>query len=1160
MKPLRLAFEHIGPYPTAQEIDFSQLDEFFLIFGKTGSGKTTIFDAMSYALFGKAPGARASLEKELRSRFSPEDSVPWVSFEFQANGEQWKIYRTLPSIRRKRNGDTETKLSEVTLYRFNESEARYEAVTERTREANERIKEILRLSVEEFSKIVLLPQGEFQKFLEMNSTERVAILEKLFDVSLYDRVTTRAADHERTLKNNLDQKLQEEEKLAGELGEAPEQELANLAGDIESLTQTCSRKESEAQALEGRLANLRTVLGSLQKAREAALEAASLDTRMPHYEHLREQLQAARQIEAVAVQRQEFGSTLAAWWKTASDVQQAANQWQMLADKRQDIEAERERQANLEKQSESLLTRCTELEAQVAAWKKKESLSSSLQETLRRLEDIEHKAVSIRSQIQHGEEQKGALVALTGWKDVLTQYRQYETELTHSLELLIRLRSEYDTDAQKLEETEADIEAARAKSEDFLVRLAQARTVLEELKRRAREAQAALLASTLEEGKPCPVCGSEHHPRPAVCEADAPTEDEIKDAGRVYDEVNRDCISSEKDLEVLVKSRENLSAHLAQQASRLREQCVSFVRQAEEGCPEALPAGLFPDLVLSIESLHAALARLETLVASSEVAAVQDSTVSLPDMEMLKRIQQASSAVRQALSAAETIMQSRLRELASLETQLGELRDQLEQIQKAKVPEEARANQMLGQLQEAERLAGSEDPRPRLQAAQREREQVAALLKDSQEKVSQWERDFSNAGTILHERAMAAIHTARALAQAALSFLQAAAEHQVHLAIALLQQPDGTQPGPISVNAQIAATGRIEESMLDLVERLEACSYSDQAEDLHAALASLRSMFGQFAIQDRDLVRLHADLNACAWSSQQIRRRDDEIREFDLQRAKARQALETRLQAYRDACRAIPDSLVPLMEEPNEDAEAWLVRTLHALEEQKQELAAALEDARSRLAELKNRHILMQSNLARLKALRDEYEQLRTRHAVAHELSQLLSGNLNRSRRVPFKFWVLNRHFSEIVDRASQRLYRMTSGRYQAEADMQSYNAQGNAGLDLYVLDGWNGARRHVGSLSGGEKFMLAISLALGLADIIQEKSGGARLESLFIDEGFGSLDAESLSLAISVLDELRGGKMVGIISHVEELQERIPSRIMVEKGAKGSTILLERD
>lgn len=1160
MKPLRLAFEHIGPYPTAQEIDFSQLDEFFLIFGKTGSGKTTIFDAMSYALFGKAPGARASLEKELRSRFSPEDCVPWVSFEFQANGEQWKIYRTLPSIRRKRNGDTETKLSEVTLYHFNESEARYEAVTDRTREANERIKEILRLSVEEFSKIVLLPQGEFQKFLEMNSTERVAILEKLFDVSLYDRVTTRAADHERTLKGMLDQKHQEEEKLAGELGEAPEQELANLAGDIESLTQTCSRKESEAQALEGRLANLRTVLGSLQKAREAAFEAASLDTRMPHYQHLREQLKAARQIEAIAVQRQEFGSTLVAWWKSVSDVQDAADQWQILADKRQEIEAERERQENLEKQSASLLTRCTELEAQVTAWKKKESLSRNLQETHRRLDDIEHKAASIRSQIQQGEEQKSALVALTGWKDVLTQYRQYETELTHNVELLIQVLTEYDTDAQKLRDNEADIEAARAKSEDLINRLERARTVREELERRAREAQAALLASTLEEGKPCPVCGSEHHPRPAVCEAGAPTEKEMKDAGRVYDEVKRDCISSEKDLEVLGKSRENLSTHLAQQASRLREQCALLVRQANEGCPEALPAELFPDLVLSFESQHAALARLETLVASSEVAAGQSSTMSLPDMEMLKRIKQASDAVRQALSAAETLMQSRARELASLEKQLGELRNQLEKTLESKAPQEAQANQLIGQLQEAERLAGPDNPEPQLAAAQRDREQVTASLKTSQKKVSQWEENFTRAGTILHERSMAAIHAARALAEAALSFLQAATEHQVYQALALLQQTAVTQPGPSSVNAQTAATGRIEESMLNLIERLEACAYADKAENLRVALASLRSVLGQYAIQDSELVRLHADLNACAWSAQQIRRLDDEIRDFEMQHAKARQALETRLQAYRDACRAIPDSLIPLPAEPDEDTEAWLEGTLRTLEEQKQKLAAALEDVRCRLADLKNRHILMQSNLARLMALREEYEQLRKRHAVARELNQLLSGNLNRSRRVPFKFWVLNRHFAEIVDRASQRLYRMTSGRYQAEADMQSYNAQGNAGLDLYVLDGWNGARRHVGSLSGGEKFMLAISLALGLADTIQEKSGSARLESLFIDEGFGSLDAESLSLAISVLDELRGGKMVGIISHVEELQERIPSRIMVEKGTKGSTILLERD
>jgi len=136
----------------------------------------------------------------------------------------------------------------------------------------------------------------------------------------------------------------------------------------------------------------------------------------------------------------------------------------------------------------------------------------------------------------------------------------------------------------------------------------------------------------------------------------------------------------------------------------------------------------------------------------------------------------------------------------------------------------------------------------------------------------------------------------------------------------------------------------------------------------------------------------------------------------------------------------------------------------------------------------------------------------------------------------------------------------MSNGRFLVEADILGGSGNQKIGLELYVLDAWNGGRRPVGTLSGGEKFMLSISLALGLADSIQERAKANRIESLFIDEGFGSLDEESLSLAISVLEELRGDKSIAIISHVDELYSRIPSRIVVQKAVGGSCLEFEQD
>ena len=149
---------------------------------------------------------------------------------------------------------------------------------------------------------------------------------------------------------------------------------------------------------------------------------------------------------------------------------------------------------------------------------------------------------------------------------------------------------------------------------------------------------------------------------------------------------------------------------------------------------------------------------------------------------------------------------------------------------------------------------------------------------------------------------------------------------------------------------------------------------------------------------------------------------------------------------------------------------------------------------------------------------------------------------------------MLSAFLREIIVYANTRLERMSGGRYVLKL---SKELSGNnlSGLDMEIYDAYTGGIRPTASLSGGETFMVSISLALGLADSIQTRSGGIRLDSMFIDEGFGSLDEASLENAISILDEVRGNRMVGIISHVSELKTRIPQKIEIEKTANGSTI-----
>ena len=162
-------------------------------------------------------------------------------------------------------------------------------------------------------------------------------------------------------------------------------------------------------------------------------------------------------------------------------------------------------------------------------------------------------------------------------------------------------------------------------------------------------------------------------------------------------------------------------------------------------------------------------------------------------------------------------------------------------------------------------------------------------------------------------------------------------------------------------------------------------------------------------------------------------------------------------------------------------------------------------------------------------------------------------------RRMTLSTYVLRERFASVVEAASRRLDRMSDGRYVLERD-EAVSGNRKAGLGLLVLDQWTGARRDTRTLSGGESFYASLALALGLADVVRDETGGVELETLFIDEGFGSLDPESLESVLSVIDSLRdGGRVVGIVSHVSELKERIPDRIEIRRRPDGSSTVSVR-
>ncbi len=187
-----------------------------------------------------------------------------------------------------------------------------------------------------------------------------------------------------------------------------------------------------------------------------------------------------------------------------------------------------------------------------------------------------------------------------------------------------------------------------------------------------------------------------------------------------------------------------------------------------------------------------------------------------------------------------------------------------------------------------------------------------------------------------------------------------------------------------------------------------------------------------------------------------------------------------------------------------------------------------------------------------LKKLAESYQSLEARHALLRQVSDVANGV--NDQRMSFQRYVLATLLEEVLVAATLRLKVMSRGRYEMRRRVEAVNQRAAAGLDLEVFDHYTASSRGVSTLSGGESFLASLALALGLSDVVQSYAGGTRLDAIFVDEGFGTLDPESLDFAIRALKDLQqAGRMVGIISHVAELKEWIDARLELKAGPEGS-------
>ena len=296
---------------------------------------------------------------------------------------------------------------------------------------------------------------------------------------------------------------------------------------------------------------------------------------------------------------------------------------------------------------------------------------------------------------------------------------------------------------------------------------------------------------------------------------------------------------------------------------------------------------------------------------------------------------------------------------------------------------------------------------------------------------------------------------------------------------------------------------------------------------LEAALELKRSEVQQAAIESQmrhnELEELSKRLE---WKDSRTLRVELEKRSRELETlAEAVTAADKKAQECREKCRELEGSLSSLREHMEADSET-------DPEEKIQQAIRHWEEEKTRWSRLHREHM-----------------SVRTR--------QTADGKLSGAARIDFQTYVQRQYFRQMIQAANRRLRRMTKGTFELQCrGLADLGKQGEVGLDLDVYSFVTDRVRDVKTLSGGESFLAALAMALGMADVIQNAAGSVKVDAMFIDEGFGSLDEESRTRAVQVLQELSGGRrLIGIISHVTELKEEMGHKLVVKKGNGGSQV-----
>lgn len=1045
MKPIELIMSAFGPFGDEVTVPFHELGSngLFLISGDTGAGKTTIFDAVSFALFGNASGENRTSDT-FRSDYAKGDIKTYVTLTFLHKEKEYKITRNPTYQRPKKVGDgmTEEKAN-ATLYLPDGN------VITGASTVTGKVTELLGVDWAQFKQISMIAQGEFMKLLTSDSKERGPILRKVFGTSIYDQVQRKIKSMAIDLGNKcktIDKSIvQYLEGILCDNNNANYERILNFKNDkekdihqtsviMELLVSILEEDKQQYDILIEEKAQLNEVITALIKEYQ---EAVQVNRFLDEIEEVKEQQEslAKRSVEILEKEHKISLAKKALYTvKPSYDnylrikreletlesiIKEQQRKEQDLNKKHALLKEAKEKTEDYPEQMRELSIVMNKVKEEIAKQEQKIELTKQLSDAKSRIVLLEKRETELnirKEELQN--EQVKAMKAVNEYEKLQKDSFDIKEEKNRIEQVLKHLKGIYEElkviDLE--EETRRKFEEIYSKKEVEYLNIYNSFHEAELLYYRG---QAGILATQLVDNEPCPVCGSKHHPSKAAQLDGILSKDELEELKQRVEGINKELTECMADCR---NQRTKVAILLEKVEKNLQEVLPSYTK---ENCKE-----------LIVQSFNEYKAQYEKVLASlsevlKELGVKEKEKANLSNIvNELKVLEDKSSMDKEKLQAARSA-------IASIEANLSMLQKDLQ----TNSMEEAKDIYLKKQSAYAK--------------LQRERNEAV-------EAFTVCDGEWIRLSSILKEN--------------------------------------------------IKKENELSDTLKAAKETFELC--------LEKAKFATKEEFQSVLMREEDI-----------------------------------EAILGEIELYQRSCQSISERLAYLenvtKDKVKVDVSAYQVRQ-EDLQEKRKLLESKIQEVYYRI---QNNEAIYSNTMKRYR----EQEEVRAAYLQVNDLANTANGELRGKAKLPFEQYVQAFYFNQVIAEANKRLYKMTNSQYELRRKEDASNYRVVSGLELEVMDYYTGKTRAVTSLSGGESFKASLSLALGLSDVIQSYAGGIELDTMFIDEGFGSLDSNSLDQAIETLVSLsNGNRLVGIISHVSELKERIEKQLLLKKSMEGSTIKIK--